>query len=153
MDRLDHRRLRDVEEVVVPLEVLVPLLKSCPAKRGFVQLVPLDHGAHGTIEDQDLLPEQGFYFMYRHDYLCLSVSERRAGATDDRDSRWSGHHIGNRLFSASHDRRRALTLPTLADRMPSIVWLEPECTSYGVSDSHSPVVALLLLHLCHRIRG
>lgn len=98
MDRLDDGRLRDVEEIVVPLEILGPLLKSCPAKGGFVQLVPLDHGAHGTVEDQDSLPEQGCYFMYRHDYLCLSVSERLAGAAGVRDSRWSGHHIGNRLF-------------------------------------------------------
>lgn len=39
---------------------------------------------------------------------------------------WNGHHIGNGLFPASHDGFRALTLMTLADTMPTIVWLEPE---------------------------
>jgi hypothetical protein len=59
----------------------------------------LNHGAHGTIEDQDSLPEQGFYFMYRHDDLCLSVSERRAGATGDQWTHgWSGIISGTDFF-------------------------------------------------------
>jgi hypothetical protein len=42
------------------------------------------------------------------------------------DSQWNGHHIGNGLFPASHGGFRALTLITLVDTMPPIVWLEPE---------------------------
>jgi hypothetical protein len=39
----------------------------------------------------------------------------------------SGHHIGNGLFTASHCSFLTLTLTTLADTMPPVVWLEPEC--------------------------
>ncbi|ULA58786.1 MAG: hypothetical protein LZF60_80179 [Nitrospira sp.] len=38
----------------------------------------------------------------------------------------SGHHIGNGLFSASHDGLSALTMTIPADTMPDSVWAEPE---------------------------
>jgi hypothetical protein len=85
MNRLDDGRLRDVQEIVVSLEVLLPILEPFPPKRSFVELVPLDHGAHGAIKDQDAIPQQVLNFMYRHDYLCLSATARqtRADGIDD----------------------------------------------------------------------
>ena len=57
--------------------------------------------------------------------------------------KWSRHHIGNRLFSASHCRFLALTLTDLADTMPSIVWLEPEYNPMA----HQTVSRLFILPL------
>jgi len=64
--------------------------------------------------------------MYRHGYLCLSATGRQACDDCADDCQLDGHHIGNGLFSASYHRVVALTLTTLADTMPTIVWLEPE---------------------------
>ena len=50
--------LRQHQQVVAALEVARPVLETLAAKRGFVQLVLLDHRAHGTVEDDDALGEQ-----------------------------------------------------------------------------------------------
>ena len=82
-----------------PFEVFGPLLKSCPAERGFVQFVALDYGPHGNRRGMRIRSfSRASTSMYRHDYLCLSVPERPAGAANVEGRAMSGHHIGNRLF-------------------------------------------------------
>jgi hypothetical protein len=45
--------LAEVEQVVVAPHVPVPVLEPLAAIASLVQLEPLDHGAHGAVEDQD----------------------------------------------------------------------------------------------------
>ncbi len=55
VDVLDRVRLRQDQEIVVAPEVAMEILKPFAAKRGFVVLQPLNHGAHGAVEHQDAL--------------------------------------------------------------------------------------------------
>ena len=41
MDLLDDGRLRNIEEIIVTLEVFLPLLKALSAKGRLFQLIPL----------------------------------------------------------------------------------------------------------------
>ena len=50
------------QEVVVALKVMRVPGKVRAAIVGFLQLVTLDHRAHGAIQNQDALFEQGFQF-------------------------------------------------------------------------------------------
>ena len=56
------------------------------------------------------------------------------------DSQGNGHHIGNGLFTASLCWFRALTSTTMADTMPTVVWLEPE----WIPMAHQTVTRLLI---------
>ena len=67
VDLADDLRLGQHQQVVVALEVAArQSAKRCAAVIGLAQLVALDHGAHGAVQDQDallqLLVEQGGAF-------------------------------------------------------------------------------------------
>ena len=63
MDGLDDLRLRQAEQVVVPLQVLRPILEPLPAKGRLVQLVGLDHGAHRAVENDNALAQQALQLL------------------------------------------------------------------------------------------
>ena len=46
---------RQHQEVVVALEIVAVILEALAAIACLVQLVALDHGAHGAVEDEDAL--------------------------------------------------------------------------------------------------
>ena len=58
MDFGDHLRTGDREQLVVAFDVVREVGQPLAAIVGLGQLVALDHGAHGTVEDQDALCEQ-----------------------------------------------------------------------------------------------
>ena len=58
MDGLDDLRLRQAEQVVVPLQILRPILEPLAAKPRLLQRVSLDHRAHRAVEDDYALPQQ-----------------------------------------------------------------------------------------------
>ncbi len=58
MDGLDNPGLRQAQQIVVPLQVLLPIPEPLAAKGGLVQLVGLDHGAHRAVEDDNALAQQ-----------------------------------------------------------------------------------------------
>ena len=58
MDVFDDLGFGEHQQVVATLEVARPVLEALAAERGFVELVLLDHGAHGTVEDDDAFREQ-----------------------------------------------------------------------------------------------
>ncbi len=45
------------QQVVVALQVTRPVAETLAAVVRFAQLVALDHGAHGTVQEQDALLE------------------------------------------------------------------------------------------------
>ena len=51
MDRSDQIRLGDAQHIVTSLEVVGMSGELGAAKRLFVELVRLDHGAHRAVED------------------------------------------------------------------------------------------------------
>ena len=63
MDRAHDIGLRQREEIVVALDVMVMAGKARPAIAGLVQPVALDHRAHRAVQDQDALVEQGDDFV------------------------------------------------------------------------------------------
>ena len=58
MDRLDQFGARDREQVVAAAQVARMVGEPVAAVLRLVQPVLLDHGAHGTVEDQDPLGRQ-----------------------------------------------------------------------------------------------
>ena len=56
---LDQFRLGKAQQVVIALQVLVEVRKAFAPVLALVQLLLLDHGAHGAIQDQDALGERG----------------------------------------------------------------------------------------------
>jgi hypothetical protein len=69
---LDDRRLGEHKQVVAALEIVRPVLEALAAECGFIQLVLLDHRAHGAVEDHDAFCEQlsqrlgAFHLLARH---------------------------------------------------------------------------------------
>ena len=59
MDLADDLRLRQHQQVVVALQVVRVVGEALAAIVGLVEPVALDHRAHGAVEDQDALLEQG----------------------------------------------------------------------------------------------
>jgi hypothetical protein len=55
MDLRDDLRLTQHEQIVVALHELGKVSEPRAAIAGLVQLVPLDHGAHGAVDEQDAL--------------------------------------------------------------------------------------------------
>jgi len=55
VDVLDDLWLGQHEEIVVALHVARPIGEAGPAIVGFLELVTLDHGAHGAVDDEDAL--------------------------------------------------------------------------------------------------
>ena len=58
MDLGNHLRTGDREQLVVAFDVVGEVGQPLAAIVGFGELVALDHGAHGTVEDQDAPGEQ-----------------------------------------------------------------------------------------------
>ncbi len=58
MDAADDLRLGEAEQVVVPVKVARPVGETLAAIVRLLELVALDHGAHGTVQDQDALLQQ-----------------------------------------------------------------------------------------------
>src|SRR4030065_747803 len=54
----DDYRLGEQQQVVVALEIALPVGEALAAIVLLLQFVALDHGAHGTVQDQDALLEQ-----------------------------------------------------------------------------------------------
>ena len=55
----DDLRLRDGQQIVVAAQIDGPIRESAAAKFGLAQTMPLNHGAHGAVEnDQPLLQER-----------------------------------------------------------------------------------------------
>ena len=71
VDLADDLGLGEHEEIVVALEIARVLLEARAAIAGLVQLVALDHGAHGAIQDEDALLgfalQRGNAFFTGHD--------------------------------------------------------------------------------------
>ncbi|MNO63032.1 hypothetical protein D3C76_537230 [compost metagenome] len=63
VDLADHRRPGQYQQIVVALDVGMPVGEALAAVIRFAEPVPLDHGAHGTVDDQDPLLETGFQFL------------------------------------------------------------------------------------------
>lgn len=53
VDVLNDGRLGNIQEIIVALEVLLPVLEALTAKGRLIQLPLLNHGPHRSIEDQD----------------------------------------------------------------------------------------------------
>jgi hypothetical protein len=60
MNLFDDSRLREIEEIIVSLQVFRPIPESLASERGLVQPPLLDHGAHGAIKDNNALSKQVF---------------------------------------------------------------------------------------------
>ena len=58
VNRLDHAGLRDRQEIVVAAQIPGPVREPAAAEVGLAQLMALDHGAHGAIENDESFPEQ-----------------------------------------------------------------------------------------------
>ena len=64
MNLLDDLRLREIQQLVIPLQVLaLPIRKPLPAKLLLAELVLLDRRPHRAIDDDDAFAEQGFEGM------------------------------------------------------------------------------------------
>ena len=59
MNVLDHLRLRQAQQFVVALHILMKVLEALAPVLCLAQLEALDHGAHGAIEDGDAFREDG----------------------------------------------------------------------------------------------
>ena len=106
VDVLDDLRLRQYQEVVVALDVARPVRKALAAIARLIQLVALDHGAHGAIDDQDAigggLLEGGADVFLAHDLLlfvfssppCAARGVRPSGGAIPGGGRW--HRRGRR---------------------------------------------------------
>ena len=57
MDTLDGLRLREAQQIVITLQLLLMILKSFASKVGLSELMLLDHGSHGAIQDVNTLRE------------------------------------------------------------------------------------------------
>ena len=55
MDIFDRPRLGEDEKIVVAFDVAMEVLKALAAEGRFVELKPLDHGAHRAVEHEDFL--------------------------------------------------------------------------------------------------
>ena len=63
VDLADHRRTGQHQQIVVALDVGMPVGKPLTPIIRLPEFVALDHGAHGPVDDQDPLPEAGFQLL------------------------------------------------------------------------------------------
>jgi hypothetical protein len=77
VDLADDRGLGQHEEIVVALEIVREILETRASVARLVELVALDHGAHGAVEDEDALIglalQRGNAFLASHDATLVSV--------------------------------------------------------------------------------
>jgi hypothetical protein len=75
---LDQLRLREIEHVVVALQVLGPIPETLASIRRLVQLALLDHRPHRAIEDDNPLAQALFELFYAGgDHSILMVAGAR----------------------------------------------------------------------------
>ena len=72
MDAADDVRLGENEQVVVAFDIARPILEALPAISRFIQLVPLDHGAHRTIQINDAFGQEGLQRL-----RCVRFTHRK----------------------------------------------------------------------------
>jgi hypothetical protein len=58
MDRPDHVRLGEAEQVAVALDVALPVGEPVTAELRLAGSEALDQGAHGAVDDQDALAQR-----------------------------------------------------------------------------------------------
>jgi len=80
VDFFNNFRPGQVEQVIQAKQILVPVFEPLPAEGGLIQLMSLDHGAHGAIEDHDPLPQQrlklfGISDLCAHT-VCVAATNR-----------------------------------------------------------------------------
>jgi hypothetical protein len=63
VDPLDDLRLRQVEQVVVALQIARPVLEPLAAVAGLVRSVPLDRRAHRAVDHHDPLAQRSGQFV------------------------------------------------------------------------------------------
>src|SRR6185295_5678205 len=56
----DDLRLRERQQIVVALDVVLMVLEAFAAIFGFAEVIGLDHRPHGAIEDEDARVQGGF---------------------------------------------------------------------------------------------
>ena len=89
MNLLNDLRLGEAEEIVITLELLGVIFESLASELGLVELVLLDHGSHGSVEDVDASREC-------RSQICLECRTLHAGNVLDigsagRGGRGGGH--------------------------------------------------------------
>ena len=81
VDVADNGGLGQDQQVVVALEVVRMILEPLAAIIGFLQPVALDHRAHGSVEDEQALREQGGEFGgtvgLHHDHLGKAAGSHK----------------------------------------------------------------------------
>ena len=92
MNAPDQIRARQGEQVIVPLEQLRPVGKALATVVSLLQLLVLDHGAHGAIEQQNPLRESLAQWPF-------SVSGSVSGRTSGRTSGAVGGRVGSQVDS------------------------------------------------------
>ena len=60
MDVLNDGRLGKIQEIIVALEILLPVFKSLATKGRLIQLPLLNHGSHGPVKNEDPALEEFF---------------------------------------------------------------------------------------------
>lgn len=78
MNVFDQGRLRQIQQIIVALQVFFPIFEAFAAKRGLVQLALLDHGAHRPVENEDALAKKRFDVA--HLYLPSVIRNEEDGA-------------------------------------------------------------------------
>ena len=77
MNVFDDRRLREIQQIVMPLEILLPILEALTSKGRLIQLPLLNHRPHRAIKDQDPFVQHlhdGPFLLSEHCHL-LSGSD------------------------------------------------------------------------------
>ena len=101
MDSLDDAGSRQHQQVVGAAQVRRVVEEAVAPECSLVQLVGLDHGAHGTVEDEDPLPEQVGEQVGALDALRVGV--QGSGSSNDECS----------PASAADSRRRSQASPAI----------------------------------------
>src|SRR3990172_5903207 len=58
MNGANDLRLRQDQQIVVPLKVRFPILEALTAIVRFAQVIPLNHRGHGAVEQEDACGQQ-----------------------------------------------------------------------------------------------
>ena len=126
VDAADDVRLGQDEQVVVAFDIARPILETLPAVGRFIQLVPLDHRAHRTIEVDDALGHQTAQSLgcvrLGHDgkyYACgagMALSARLASSQRTSDRRLSDWRMRSARLGLSNPTSSTPRRPSSASR-------------------------------------
>jgi len=62
MNLLDDLWPRDIQQIVISLKIFAPFPKALATIGRLLQLIGLDHRAHGTVDNDDPFPEESLQF-------------------------------------------------------------------------------------------